>query len=72
MGRKRRNIFRKGMWITQTEGAKFWLSVMTELKNWGCARYTCCVCRSLKGFSRCNCFSLPSYRHSTLHCSRCS
>ncbi|MCL0201976.1 transposase, partial [Klebsiella pneumoniae] len=24
-----------GMWIAQTEGAKFWLSVMTELKNRG-------------------------------------
>ena len=24
-----------GLWIAQTEGAKFWLSVVTELKNRG-------------------------------------
>ena len=24
-----------GIWIEQTEGAKFWLQVMTELKNRG-------------------------------------
>lgn len=24
-----------GLWIEQTEGAKFWLKVMTELKNRG-------------------------------------
>jgi len=24
-----------GLWMAQTEGAKFWLSVMTELKNRG-------------------------------------
>jgi putative transposase len=24
-----------GMWISQQEGAKFWLGVMTELKDWG-------------------------------------
>jgi len=24
-----------GMWIAQTEGAKFWLSVLTELQNRG-------------------------------------
>src|SRR5215216_1769788 len=26
-----------GMWVAQTEGAKFWLSVLTELKNRGVA-----------------------------------
>jgi transposase-like protein len=24
-----------GMWITQTEGAKFWMNVLTDLKNRG-------------------------------------
>ncbi|KIE05163.1 hypothetical protein NF27_ER00060 [Candidatus Jidaibacter acanthamoeba] len=24
-----------GLWISQNEGAKFWLSVLTELKNRG-------------------------------------
>jgi putative transposase len=29
-----------GLWIEQTEGAKFWLGVMTELKNleWALAK----------------------------------
>ena len=26
-----------GLWIAQTEGAKFWLQVVTELKNRGVA-----------------------------------
>ena len=26
-----------GLWIAQTEGAKFWLAVVTELKNRGVA-----------------------------------
>jgi hypothetical protein len=38
-----------GLWIAQTEGAKFWLQVVTELKNRGvsapnqrdCARHNC-------------------------------
>ena len=39
-----------GMWIAQTEGAKFWLQVMTELKNRGVRRiYIACV-DGLKGF----------------------
>lgn len=39
-----------GLWIAQTEGAKFWLSVMTELKNRGLKDiYIACV-DGLKGF----------------------
>lgn len=39
-----------GLWIEQTEGAKFWLSVMTELKNRGVEKiYIACV-DGLKGF----------------------
>jgi putative transposase len=30
-----------GMWLAQTEGSKFWLSVMTELKKSRSARYSC-------------------------------
>ena len=39
-----------GLWIAQTEGAKFWLSVVTELKNRGVKDiYIACV-DGLKGF----------------------
>jgi putative transposase len=39
-----------GMWIAKNEGAKFWLSVITELKNRGCEQiYVACV-DGLKGF----------------------
>lgn len=40
-----------GMWLAKSEGAKFWLSVITELKNRGIeAIYIACV-DGLKGFS---------------------
>lgn len=26
-----------GIWIEQTEGTKFWMRVMNELRNWGVA-----------------------------------
>jgi len=39
-----------GLWIAQTEGAKFWLSVMNELKNRGVADIFIACCDGLKGF----------------------
>ena len=33
-----------GLWIAQTEGAKFWLQVVTELKNRGGTGYFHCLC----------------------------
>ena len=39
-----------GLWIEQTEGAKFWLRVMTELKNRGVADVLITVVDGLKGF----------------------
>lgn len=39
-----------GMWVSETEGAKFWLSIITELKNRGVrAIFIACV-DGLKGF----------------------
>jgi transposase-like protein len=39
-----------GLWIAQTEGAKFWLQVVTELKNRGVQdSFNACV-DGLKGF----------------------
>jgi len=39
-----------GLWVEQTEGAKFWLKVMTELKNRGVADILICLIDGLKGF----------------------
>ena len=39
-----------GLWIARNEGAKFWLSVMTELKNRGLQDIFIACCDGLKGF----------------------
>jgi putative transposase len=39
-----------GMWIAQNEGAKFWLSVLTELKNRGMQDILIACIDGLKGF----------------------
>jgi putative transposase len=39
-----------GMWCNETEGAKFWLSVLTELKNRGVKDVLICCCDGLTGF----------------------
>jgi transposase-like protein len=39
-----------GLWIEQTEGAKFWLKVMTELRNRGVGDILIAVVDGLKGF----------------------
>ena len=38
------------MWMTKTEGAKFWLSVLTELKNRGLKDIFIASVDGLKGF----------------------
>lgn len=40
-----------GLWIAETEGAKFWLGVLTELKNRGVADVLICCVDGLTGFS---------------------
>lgn len=39
-----------GLWITQTESAKFWLSVLTELQNRGVQDIFIACCDGLTGF----------------------
>jgi putative transposase len=39
-----------GLCVAQTEGAKFWLQVVTELKNWGVADIFIACVDGLKGF----------------------
>lgn len=41
-----------GLWIAKNEGAKFWLSVMTELKNRGLQDIFIACCDGLKGFPK--------------------
>ena len=40
-----------GIWIEQTEGAKFWLKVFNDLKTRGCADIIIAVTDGLKGMS---------------------
>jgi putative transposase len=40
-----------GIWIEQTEGAKFWLKVFTDLKTRGCLDILIAVTDGLKGMS---------------------
>ena len=39
-----------GLWIEQTEGAKFWMKVFTDLKTRGCQDILIAVTDGLKGF----------------------
>jgi hypothetical protein len=39
-----------GLWIEQTEGAKFWLKVFNDLKNRGVADVLIAVVDGLRGF----------------------
>ena len=39
-----------GLWVARTEGAKFWLHVLTELKNRGVEDVLVAVCDGLTGF----------------------
>ena len=39
-----------GMWISENEGAKFWLSVLTELQNRGVKNFLICCVDGLTGF----------------------
>lgn len=45
-----RNIFRKDMWIAENEGAKFWLSVLTELQQRSVEDILIACVDGLKGF----------------------
>ena len=46
----RRNEGHPGLWIENSEGAKFWLRVMNELKNRGVSDVLTAVVDGLKGF----------------------
>ena len=48
-----------GLWIEQTEGTKFWMRVMSEIRNRGTRDILVAVVDGLKGF--------PDYLHLTHH-----
>lgn len=39
-----------GLWLTQSVGAKFWLHVVTELRNWGVQDIFIAYVNGLAGF----------------------
>ena len=48
-----------GMWLEQTEGAKFWLRVMNEIHNRGVKDFLIAVVDGLKGFPEAICAVFP-------------
>ena len=58
-----------GIWIEQTEGAKFWLRVMNELKNRGVGDILIAVVDGLKGFPEAINAVFPRDSRPDLHCS---
>jgi putative transposase len=49
-----------GLWIEQTEGAKFWLKVFNDLKTRGCVDVLIAVTDGLKGMSEALAIAYPS------------
>ena len=56
-----------GLWIGQTEGAKFWLQVVTELKNRGVQDIFIACVDGLKGFPEAIETVFPQDRGATVH-----
>jgi len=56
-----------GIWIEQTEGAKFWLRVMNELKNRGVGDVLIAVVDGLKGLPRGDQRGVPANHRPDLH-----
>ena len=59
-----------GLWIAQTEGAKFWLQVVTELKNRGVQDIFIACVDGLKGFPQGDRKRLPEGLRTAVHCAQ--
>ncbi len=57
-----------GIWIEQTEGAKFWLRVMTETRNRGTHDVLIAIVDGLKGFPEAIAAAFPSARSRLASC----
>ena len=60
-----------GIWIEQTEGAKFWLRVMSELRNRGVQDILIAVVDGLKGFPEAITSVFPRTVVQATRCSSC-
>ena len=56
-----------GIWIEQTEGAKFWMKVFTDLKTRGCRDILIAVTDGLKGMSEALAAVVPATTLQTVH-----
>ena len=56
-----------GLWVAQTEGAKFWLQVLTELQNRGVKDIFIACVDGLKGFPEAIEVGVPAHRGAALH-----
>ena len=57
-----------GLWSSDTEGAKFWLSVLTELNNRGVKDIFIACVDGLKGFPGSHRIGVPADGYASLHC----
>jgi len=57
-----------GMWISENEGAKFWLSVLTELQTRGVKNFLICCVDGLTGFPDAINAAFPRLRFSYVLC----
>ena len=55
-----------GMWLSENEGAKFWLNVLTELQNRGGSGYSHCLCRRSQRLPGCYQHGVPPNPDTTL------
>ncbi len=50
-----------GIWLSENEGAKFWLNLLTELQNRGVKDILIACADGLKGFPECNQHGFSEY-----------
>ena len=56
-----------GLWVAQSEGAKFWLQVLTELQNRGVKDILIACVDGLKGFPRSHRSGVSAHRGAVVH-----
>jgi len=61
-----------GMWVAETEGAKFWLQVVTELRNRGVQDIFIACVDGLKGFPEAIETVFPMLRFSSVSSTWCA
>ena len=59
---------RLGLWLSENEGAKFWLGILTELQNRGLKDILIACVDGLKGFSDAYTSGLSTDPYSAVYC----